>query len=110
MANSAGELRRAHADIGPVAEVIGQRRALYSAVYDLVTGGRTDPEVDVDLLDSPAVRGNLGEVLAGTGIYRADLCVALSGLVAVGFEQTVGGHVVRMASTTAVARALGGAL
>jgi HEXXH motif-containing protein len=110
MASSAGELRRAHADIGPAVEVIGQRRALYSAVHDMVTGGRTDPDVDVDLLDSPAVRGNLGEVLAGTGTYRADLCVALSALVATGFEQTVGSHVVRMASTTTAATALCGAL
>jgi hypothetical protein len=110
MASSTGDLRRAHADIGPVAEVIGQRRALYSTVYDMVTGGRTDPDVDIDLLDSPAVRGNLGEVLAGTGVYRADICVALSALVAKGFERTVGDHAVRLASTTAVATALGGAL
>lgn len=110
MAISAGELRRVHAQIGPADEVINQRRTLYSTVFDMVTGGRTDPDTDIDLLDSPAVRGNLGEVLGGHGPHRPEVCVPLDGLVEPQFTRTIRGFQIRLASTTAVAPALRGAL
>jgi hypothetical protein len=105
---SAGDLRRAHAEIGQTDQVIAQRRVLYSAVLDIVTGQETTAEQHVDLLDSPAVRGNLGEVLGGTGSYRPEVCVPLDALVAPGFATTVEGFPVRLASTPVACAALEG--
>jgi hypothetical protein len=110
MAISAGELRRVHAEIGRADEIIDQRRTLYSTVLEMVTGDHTDPDMDIDLLDSPAVRGNLGEVLSGQGTHRPEACVPLDGLAVPHFTDTVDGFPIRLASTTAVEAALSGSL
>ncbi len=109
MVISAGDLRRAHAEIGQTDQVIAQRRVLYSAVLDIVTGEEANADRNVDLLDSPAVRGNLGEVLSGMGMYRPEVCVPLDDLVAPGFATMVDGLPVRLASTSVAAAALDGA-
>lgn len=109
MVFSAGDLRRAHAEIGHTEQVIAQRRVLYSTVLDIVTDADTDPDHHVDLLDSPALRGNLGEVLNGTGAYRPDVCVPLGALAAPGFTTAVAGLPVRLASSPSAGVALEGA-
>ncbi len=91
MVFSAGDLRRAHAEVGHTEHVIAQRRVLYSTVLDIVTDADTAIDHPVDLLDSPALRGNLGEVLNGTGGYRPDVCVPLDALAAPGFTTAVAG-------------------
>jgi hypothetical protein len=106
---SAGDLRRAHAEIGHTEQVIDQRRVLYSTVLDIVTDADTATDHPVDLLDSPALRGNLGEVLNGTGGYRPGVCVPLDALAAPGFTTAVAGIPVRLASSRSAGEALEGA-
>ena len=109
MVFSAGDLRRAHAEVGHTEHVIAQRRVLYSTVLDIVTDADTATDHPVDLLDSPALRGNLGEVLNGTGGYRPDVCVPLDALAAPGFTTAVAGLPVRLASAPSAGVALEGA-
>jgi hypothetical protein len=75
------DLRDIHAKLGTASIVVDRRRAVYSAVAELV-GGWQDVDLTPDLLDSPAARAHLGEVIIDVRRYRADALVPLSRLTA----------------------------
>lgn len=65
-------IRELHTAFGEPLRIVDRRRALYSAVLELISGAR--PSVsgsDLDLLDSPVARGHLGELLSGQ-TWRCD--------------------------------------
>jgi hypothetical protein len=66
-----GEIRRAHSALGTTQGVITQRRTLYSAAIELVTG---DSHTSDDILDNPVVRSHIGQVLAGRERLEPSRC------------------------------------
>jgi hypothetical protein len=107
---SAADLQSAHAVFGPLDDVIVQRRTLYAAVLEMVSGEESPPQVGPDVLDNPAVRGHLGAVLAGDVPYLAARCRSLHELVAEGFSTMVARRPVRLASTAGAQGALADAM
>lgn len=75
------DIRDIHADLGTAAALVDRRRAVYSAVVELV-GGVSAVDITRDLLDSPAVRSHLGEVVVDVGRYRPEALIPLSRLTA----------------------------
>jgi hypothetical protein len=73
------DLRDIHAVLGTASALVDRRRAIYSAVAELV-GAWREADLTPDLLDSPAVRAHLAEVIVDIGRYRADALVPLSQL------------------------------
>jgi hypothetical protein len=61
------DLRDIHAGFGTAASLVDRRRAVYSAVVELVSG-RCAADITPDLLDSPTVRAHLGEVVVGSSL------------------------------------------
>lgn len=89
MPHSPTELRDIHAAFGTDEVLVERRRAMYAAVVELVTGESAD--ILADLIDSPAVRAHLGEViLGGRRAYRPDLMTPLSRLVVGAPEFVIG--------------------
>ena len=107
---SAGDIRRAHERFGRIDEIIAQRRTVYAVAVELF--GRAGDAADLgdDVLDNPAVRGHLGEVLSGPAALSPGRLRSLNGLVADGFATVVGGCPVRLASTPSAATVLAPAL
>ena len=75
------DIRDIHADLGTAAALVERRRAVYSAVVELVSGCAAS-DITRDLLDSPAARSHLGEVVVDVGRYRPEALIALSRLTA----------------------------
>jgi hypothetical protein len=75
------DIRDIHADLGTAAALVDRRRAVYSAVVELVSGCVAS-DITPDLLDSPAARSHLGEVIVDVGRYRPEALIPLSRLTA----------------------------
>lgn len=105
---SGGEIRRAHAVIGCADVVLAQRRTLYAAVIELMTGDARP--LSADVLDNPVTRGHVGAVLGGLADFAPNACAPLSDLVGPGYEAVIGGTTVRVASSPAAPGNLRGAM
>ncbi|WP_433290274.1 aKG-HExxH-type peptide beta-hydroxylase [Pseudonocardia sp. CA-142604] len=103
------ELQRAHALFGAPDEVIAQRRALYAALLELFSDDMPLERVD-DMLDSPAVRGHLGAVLAGDTHFVASRCCSIDELVDESCKREIEGCVVRLASSVSAREGLADAV
>lgn len=79
MAMTAKAIAEVHSVFGTSCDILFRRRALYSATIE-VAGGHGAPLTDTDLLDSPIVRGHLGEVLSGRETLSDTHMVPLSEL------------------------------
>lgn len=73
------DIRDIHAELCTAEALVDRRRAVYSAVVELVSGRSADG-VAPDLLDSPATRSHLGEVVVDVGRYRSEALLPLSRL------------------------------
>jgi hypothetical protein len=100
------ELQRAPALFGAPDEVIAQRRALYAALLELFSGDMPLEPVNEGVLDSPAVRGHLGAVLAGDTHFAASRCHSIDELVDESCRTEIGGCVVQLASTSSAREGL----
>jgi hypothetical protein len=107
---TAGDIREAHERIGPLDEIVWQRRTLYAVAVDLCVEEAERTDVDDEVLDNPAVRGHLGAVLGGRSRYSPSRLRPLSELVAPGFVTDVDGCRVRLASAPSAPSALEDAL
>jgi hypothetical protein len=74
------ELRDAHAALGTVESLLRRRRATYSAALELATGSLDAAGDSHDLLDSPAVRAHLADVICGTANYTPSKMIPVSSL------------------------------
>lgn len=72
---SPSDLRDVHSTFGSAEMLVRRRRATYSAVLELVAGAADDMSSDV--LDSPAVRAHLGQIIDGVE-YRPEAMTPLS--------------------------------
>jgi hypothetical protein len=79
MLHAPTDLQAIHAVFGTADALVVRRRAVYSAILELVSGRRED-DITVDLLDSPIVRAHLGEVVIDVRRYRPEALVPLSRL------------------------------
>jgi hypothetical protein len=75
------DIRDIHGELGTAEALVDRRRAVYSAVAELVSGRSADG-ITPDLLDSPVARSHLGEVVVDVGRYRSDALLPLSRLTA----------------------------
>ncbi|MDT0347999.1 aKG-HExxH-type peptide beta-hydroxylase [Pseudonocardia charpentierae] len=79
MLHAPTELQAIHAAFGTADALVVRRRAVYSAILELVSG-RHEGDITVDLIDSPIVRAHLGEVAVDVRRYRPEALVPLSRL------------------------------
>ena len=98
MTPEANRMPEVHARLGVTAELIDQRRAVYQASVEVLTGRVDDDASGPDVVDNPAVRGHLGEVLGGSTALEPSLLRPIGDLVAAGFADRIAGHPVRVAS------------
>jgi hypothetical protein len=110
---TAGDIQRVHAWFGTADELVERRRAIYRSALGLARGNRSGSEpgdVPVEILDNPAVRAHLGEVLGGTARFDASRIFSVDEL-AIGDEvRERSSPPVRIAATTRAASALAQAL
>jgi hypothetical protein len=107
MISTAGDVRRVHASFGNVDDLLDRRHAVYRLAVELA-GGAT--ELPTDVLENPAVRAHLGEVLGGVSSYDPARMQPLSDLTTAAGRRVLGGHPMRVASAPAAGTALIGAL
>ena len=103
----AGDIQRVHSSFGQVDELVERRRAIYELALDLA-----DPlssAVRTEVLDNPAVRAHLGEVLSGAAEYDARHLQSVNELARIGMVDMAPG-VVRVAATSDAAQTLDGGL
>ncbi len=113
MALTAGEIQRLHSAFGSVDEILDRRRAIYRLTLQMA-GVRTDDRLPDEVLspavvDSPAVRAHLADVLSGTRDLDMRQVRALDEPVVVPGDDTTEASV-RLAATPTAARDLRGAL
>ncbi len=113
MALTAGEIQRLHSAFGSVDEILDRRRAIYRLTLQMASV-RTDDRLPDDALspavvDNPAVRAHLADVLSGTRDLDMRQVRALDEPVVVPGDDTAGTSV-RLAASAAAARSLRGAL
>lgn len=104
-----GDIARAHALLGPSAELIEQRRAVYLTAIELLAGNGP-PVLEHGVLDNPMVRGHLGEVLTGASRYDRDLLRPVTALTTESSSFPVSGFPVRVAAAPGAQFDLTGAL
>jgi hypothetical protein len=104
-----GDIARAHALLGPSAELIEHRRAVYLTAIELLTGD-SPPVVEHGVLDNPMVRGHLGEVLTGAVRYDRDFLRPVTALTTESSSFMVSGFPVRVAAAARAQFDLTGAL
>jgi hypothetical protein len=94
--------------LGSVDELIAQRRAVYAATVDLMSDA--PPPLGPEELDSPAVRGHLGAVLAGQSPLEPHALRSVDDLVDDDAHLRLGTQPVRLACSTRAPGVLAGAL
>jgi hypothetical protein len=112
MTLTAGEIQRLHASFGRVEDIVERRRAIYRSTLVLAcTRASTHPDdlLAPTVVDNPAVRAHLADVLGGTDELDLRRVRALDDLIVVSAEGPLETHV-RLASGPDTARALRGAL
>lgn len=110
MRHSPTELRDIHAAFGAADTLVERRRAIYSAVIELVTKGLVT-DACVDVLDSPTARAHLGQIITdGRGTCRSDLMNPLSQLAVGGAAFVLGGWRTAVVSDPAARAPLEGAM
>ena len=102
---NAADVTHLHASLGPVPELLEQRRAVYSAAIELFRGAAA-ADVPDSVLDNPAVRAHLGAVLGGTAEVDPAQLMAVDALTAPRATFRVSTSTVRVASSPAAPGAL----
>jgi hypothetical protein len=93
------DVERVHHRIGPLDEVVEQRRLLYRTVIELLGGADVAALATDDVLDNPAVRGHLGAVLSGSAVLLPDHLLSTNVLVADGYVIDINGIPLRVATS-----------